>query len=75
MADYKLGYTYNKSISYNISFTYYSSSYQPSVSGPTTVKTDDSYSVTSSSRVNYTFTNIQKESYYYIADVRIQSTR
>lgn len=35
----------------------------------------DSYSVTSSSRVNYTFTNIQKESYYFNADVRIQSTR
>lgn len=35
----------------------------------------DSYSVTSSSRVNYTFTNIQKEDYYSDADVRIKSTR
>lgn len=35
----------------------------------------DSYSVTSSSRISYTFTNVQKEDYYEDADIRIRSTR
>ena len=81
--NYFTGYKYTKSITVPVTITYTRSMFQPPVTGPATVKTDDNYNDFTIDLTDYildstggiTVTNVQKYPGKYEADIIIQSTR